>query len=280
MKKILLFVGCMVATMQLQAQESVVLQLDVKANTNYKITFEDKDSTITNLLGDKDMVELLKKEGAEFPTYETTENNTTYNLQWTKAKKNKLDFVLDLDNIVTREFKANSLVSTDVEKDIKGFTSGTLDVKKGLKLTKELNGKYASLEEDLTTLLDDLFNSSGFPETPIKVNDTFDSEAQKKVKLSAENEVLLTVKESVKLTKIENNKAYLLIESLITSESTSEKFAEMKGKESKVVVYDMKDKYFESINGEVSMTVNIATDGDLTINMTNNKTQNVKISKI
>lgn len=275
MKKILVLIGCLIATVTLQAQESVVLKLDIRPNTSFEIVVEDKNSTITNLLGNKEIIALIKQEGAEYPAYETQESIAAYTLHWVKESNKKLNFDLDLDRRTLRDFKANALVSTEKETAQKNFTAGALDVKKGLTLTKSLNDKYKDLGESLTTLLDDLFNSSGFSKTPIKVNETFTSSSKKTMQLSEDHAVETSTRDDSKLVKIENHRAYLTIESTITSESKGTKFAEMKGSGTKEIVYNIEKQYIESISGTVNIIVNIETEGGLTINMNNTVTQKI-----
>ncbi|WP_121966178.1 hypothetical protein [Myroides sp. N17-2] len=275
MKKLLLTVFCVFAITQLQAQQSVRLVLDIKPNTTFEITSEEKNSNITNLLGNKELIDMIKASGTEYPIYQTLEINSDYLVNWKNGDKDKLNFSVDLGKSVIRKFKSISLLSTDKEGSAKNITEGYLN-KDGIKQTRALAEKYKASSDGLSTLLDDLFNSSGFSKTPIKVNETFITNGKKNIKLTDENAVEVSTQDTSKVVKIEKKKAYLTIESVITSESKGSKFAEMKGKGTKEVVYNIEKQYIESISGTVSIIVNIETEGGLTINMTNNITQKVK----
>ncbi|MDM1459543.1 hypothetical protein QK342_12340 [Myroides odoratimimus] len=280
MKKILFFISCVALSAQVQAQESVVLSLDLQPGSSYEITSNDKFSTITNLVGNKEIIEMINKEGQNsYPTYETEESNASYTLHWTTKKKNSLNFDLDLEKRVARVFEGKSVVNTETEGPIKGYSRGSVDAKKGLKLSKSLGEKHKTLEGDLIVMLDDLFNGNGLSSDPIKVNQEFESTNTQKMRLSDESEVEVTTKEVNKIAKIANNKAYLVIETTITSKSTSTKFAEMKGGGTKEVIYDMEKKYFESIDGKLDVTVNIESDEGVNITMVNTTSQNVKVKK-
>ncbi|WP_286430108.1 hypothetical protein [Myroides odoratimimus] len=171
MKKILFFISCVALSAQVQAQESVVLSLDLQPGSSYEITSNDKFSTITNLVGNKEIIEMINKEGQNsYPTYETEESNASYTLHWTTKKKNSLNFDLDLEKRVARVFEGNKVVNTETEGPIKGYTRGSVDTKKGLKLSKSLGEKHKTLEGDLIVMLDDLFNGNGLSSDPIKVN--------------------------------------------------------------------------------------------------------------
>ncbi|MCC9043459.1 hypothetical protein LNQ81_12335 [Myroides sp. M-43] len=276
MKKLLLVISCVLATVQLHAQESVALVLNAKPNAVFEITTEDKNSMITNLNGNKELIALLKQEGSEFPKYETQEFTAKYMLNWKKADKNKATFELDLVKQLIRNFKANALESTLNEGEEKGITNGYLG-KEGVKATKDIEAKYKNENSDILALLDDLFNSQGYPSKPIKVNDTFSVQNNKVMKLSEDNEVDVLTREDIKFSKIENKKAYLVILSTITSESKSVKFAKVKGKGTKEVIYNIEKQYIESVSGSTNVTMNIETEESLTINVTNNTTQKVKV---
>lgn len=277
MKRIILFLSCVLATTQMNAQESLLIDFDIKTAKSYDLHLFNKSSTITNIIGDKEMIALIEKEGAKFPTYEAKEVESNYVLHWKKPNKKKTDFDLDLVKRVTRDFKDNKSNGVSTDEAVKTVAVGSGD-KYGLVFTTVSNDAFKIVQGDVLEALNEMF-LNGFEGKPIKVKETYDVINKKEMALSTDNVLDVISKEVFTFVKMEKGKAYFTIDAVISSESKGTKFAEMKGNSKKEFVYNMEQKHMEQMDGTYSIVTNIATDGNLTINITNNAQQKYEVKK-
>ncbi|MDM1362292.1 hypothetical protein [Myroides marinus] len=277
MKKVMFFVGCVFASLQTYAQESLRMNFDLQAGTSYEVSITGKNSTTSNLMGNPEMIEKMKKEGGVYPRYETTDMNGQYIVHWKDGGKKKSNFQLDLVNSTSRSFEGSK--QKDVEKidALQNVATGVAE-RRGVKYTEVLNEQFKPSSKEVIEALNELF-FNGFGNTALKVNEVYKGNSKKKIALSDENVVEVSTLEEMKLYKIVDGKAYFTIDSKISSASKSTKYSEMNGIGKKEVVYNIEKGFIESMEDTIDITVNMATEENLTINMINKVYQKLESKK-
>jgi hypothetical protein len=261
----------------MNAQESLLIDLDIKTAKSYNLHLFNKSSTITNIVGDKQMIALIEKEGTKFPTYEAKEVESDYVLNWKKPNKEETGFDLDLIKSVTRNFKDNKPNGVSINEAVKTIASGNAN-KDGITFIAVFTDAFKAAQGDVLEALNEMF-LNGFEDNLIKVKETYDVTNKKEMVLSANNILDVISKEVFTFAKMEKGKAYFTIDAVISSESKGTKFAEMKGNSKKEFIYNIEKKHMEHMSGTYSIVTNIAIEGDLTISVTNNAQQKYEVKK-
>ncbi|MDR2222924.1 MAG: hypothetical protein LBE34_09300 [Flavobacteriaceae bacterium] len=266
MKKVIFFALCVFISIQVQAQKSVRISYDLKPGMSFDISKTSKETTVINLTGDEKMINQAKKEGAQFPSTEIEELKEQYTINWKEGINKNLNFSLDLVKNEEKKLKDKKLLSTNSEKASIDVAFGVLDERTGLKINRIINQNFKPFSSEVEKMLINLFREDAKNVKLTKVNDATISEDSREMEFSKDSKVDLTTKEEFKLVKIENGKAYLTKTSIITSVSTAKKYAELNSKGLIEMIYNIEQKYIESIEGTVNVLIKHGIDGNIIIN--------------
>lgn len=266
MKKVIFFALCVFISIQVQAQKSVRISYDLKPGMSFDISKTSKETTVINLTGDEKMINQAKKEGAQFPSTEIEELKEQYTINWKEGINKNLNFSLDLVKNEEKKLKDKKLLRTNSEKASIDVAFGVLDERTGLKINRIINQNFKPFSSEVEKMLINLFREDAKNVKLTKVNDATISEDSRQMEFSKDSKVDLTTKEEFKLVKIENGKAYLTKTSIITSVSTAKKYAELNSKGLIEMIYNIEQKYIESIEGTVNVLIKHEIDGNIIIN--------------
>ena len=251
------------------AQESVIFKPKFKANTKYRNDMKMTMKSEVDFAGDEAMIETLKQNGSQMPMVTTSETTMSSLATTGKTDKN--------GNIpVTMVFEKMASNMT-----VQGKTITNENPYKGAKiLGKYENGQKfiidstvggnvtEELKRSMQAMMESAQNAIKFPEKPMKVGETFKSDAPLKLPIPGMQSGSAKMEIDYLLTEIKGNKAFFDVTQKISMNMSNEK-AQLKatGTGTGKMVYDIKDQFITTYKADMPMEMTSKMNEKMAMNM-------------
>ena len=272
MVKKLIFSLLITSSLTSCAQESVILKPEFKANTKYRTDMKMNMTSEVEFAGNEAMMEMLKKNGSQMPMLTTNETTMSSVATTNKADKNgNIPVTMVFEKMSSKMIVQGNTINN--ENPYEGMRIlGKYDNDQKFILDSIVGGNVTEeLKKTMTTMSELMQKVIKFPEKPMKVGETFRSEAPLSLPFPGTTAMSAKIGTNYLLTEIKGNKAYFDVKQTILM-NMNNKQSEMvaNGTGTGKMVFDTKDHFITSYKAQLPM--------EMTTKMNEKTTMKLKIS--
>jgi hypothetical protein len=270
MIKILTLVLLILTSVTSYAQESILFKIKFKPNKKYKTQTKTTSHTIVDFIADQEIIDRIKAKGIELPMITQSESNMPSEIVTHELEENgEFSATLQYGKIISTTTINGE--TTTKEKPFSGMKIlGKYDVENKFKVDTIIGDKVTQqMRNTLKTTFESLQQTIKFPEKPMKIGDTFDSEIPMTIPMEGMNPIYVKINMEYLLKEIKGNKAIFDLKQNISLDMNQEQVNVIaSGNGNGTSEYNIEENYLTKYTSELPMDVTIKVNEKLTVKMT------------
>lgn len=261
----LLLLSLIVVTLTSCGQDKVTFKTYFKPDKIYKTTMTTSSETEVDFTGDQERIERIKAKGTKLPIViigasESVTLTTTGAMTADKTFPAKMIF-----EKVTSSQKQNDKLKEDTSMTgliIEGFYENGTKLKIDTMISDTMDESTKSI---IKSTLENVQQQISFPESPMKIGDTFDQKIPLQIPIGGQSPVKVVIVTNYKLKSIKDNKATFDIKQTVTLDiSTKQNNVSANGTGTGVSEFDVANSTITKNETDLTMTMSL-TENDLVI---------------
>lgn len=281
MKKKLTFALLILTSISSYAQQSIVFKNEFKSNKTYTTKSVTKTYANVEVIAEEELLEQLNKNGFKTPMVTESETNTVTTTTTLQRKLNgDVPAIIEYGKLTSKstingETKTENLPFLGMKIIGKYDSDSKLDIDSiiGDNVTEEMKSILRSTIESMQQSID-------FPEKPMKVGDTFNSDIPMSIPMAGMSPIEINIKTDYLLTKIKRGKAYFDFDQTLELEMDVEEINfSANGSGTGNAVFNIKESSLTKYISEIPMNMTVVINEEMTmiLKMITKTEQTVKI---
>ena len=263
------------------AQESVIFKTKFKPSKKYKTQVKTTSHTEIEFIADQEIIDRIKSQGIELPMITESETNMATDINTQNLDENgEFSATMEYGKMITT--KTISGKTTTEEKPYSGMKIlGKYDIENKFKIDTIIGDKVSQqMRNVLKTTLESVQQAIEFPEKPMKVGESFNSEIPMTIPMEGMNPISVKINMEYLLTEIKNGKAFFDIKQTVGLDISQEQLNVVaSGTGTGISEFDIKENYLTKYKSKLPMDMTIKVNEKMTMKMkiTTTSEQNVVI---
>jgi len=263
------------------AQESVIFKTKFKPSKKYKTQVKTTSHTEIEFIADQEIIDRIKSQGIELPMITESETNMATDINTQNLDENgEFSATMEYGKMITT--KTISGKTTTEEKPYSGMKIlGKYDIENKFKIDTIIGDKVSQqMRNVLKTTLESVQQAIKFPEKPMKVGESFNSEIPMTIPMEGMNPISVKINMEYLLTEIKNGKAFFDIKQTVGLDISQEQLNVVaSGTGTGISEFDIKENYLTKYKSKLPMDMTIKVNEKMTMKMkiTTTSEQNVVI---
>jgi hypothetical protein len=263
------------------AQESVIFKTKFKPSKKYKTQVKTTSHTEIEFIADQEIIDRIKSQGIELPMITESETNMATDINTQNLDENgEFSATMEYGKMITT--KTISGKTTTEEKPYSGMKIlGKYDIQNKFKIDTIIGDKVSQqMRNVLKTTLESVQQAIEFPEKPMKVGESFNSEIPMTIPMEGMNPISVKINMEYLLTEIKNGKAFFDIKQTVGLDISQEQLNVVaSGTGTGISEFDIKENYLTKYKSKLPMDMTIKVNEKMTMKMkiTTTSEQNVVI---
>jgi hypothetical protein len=263
------------------AQESVIFKTKFKPSKKYKTQVKTTSHTEIEFIADQEIIDRIKSQGIELPMITESETNMATDINTQNLDENgEFSATMEYGKMITT--KTISGKTTTEEKPYSGMKIlGKYDIENKFKIDTIIGDKVSQqMRNVLKTTLESVQQAIEFPEKPMKVGESFNSEIPMTIPMEDMNPISVKINMEYLLTEIKNGKAFFDIKQTVGLDISQEQLNVVaSGTGTGISEFDIKENYLTKYKSKLPMDMTIKVNEKMTMKMkiTTTSEQNVVI---
>jgi hypothetical protein len=263
------------------AQESVIFKTKFKPSKKYKTQVKTTSHTEIEFIADQEIIDRIKSQGIELPMITESETNMATDINTQNLDENgEFSATMEYGKMITT--KTISGKTTTEEKPYSGMKIlGKYDIQNKFKIDTIIGDKVSQqMRNVLKTTLESVQQAIEFPEKPMKVGESFNSEIPMTIPMEDMNPISVKINMEYLLTEIKNGKAFFDIKQTVGLDISQEQLNVVaSGTGTGISEFDIKENYLTKYKSKLPMDMTIKVNEKMTMKMkiTTTSEQNVVI---
>jgi len=249
MKKTILVLTLLCAFTLSKAQQSFLFKIKYLPGCLYESTVTTGMNMEMNVSGDSTVMASIKAKGTKLPIIVNSESSTEFDAKTGAVRADNLFPIAIRFKNRTEKKTVNGVVSNESSNPLVGQTIFGHYSTGGKIQVDSISGKTLNdeVKEALATMIGNLLNEMHFPESPMKIGETFTQEVPFNLPLAGTS-MEATIKIIYKLTSVDKNLAYFDLDESMNIDMSTEKNSvtinvKGAGKGSGKLIYDINNNY-------------------------------------
>jgi len=267
----------MLCVLEVSAQNEVLIKVQHQPRKEYRQTNIQTMDGEMNMMGDKAMMDNLAASGMTMPIQIIGSTEIEMTIKTSKMKKGRIPATMTYDKmkIQMQMMGANQ----DVDSPIEGAViTGWYDTDGKFTVESAAGMGESFSKEDLMNVINQVQQSTEFPDKPLKVGDTFTQKVPMNVPLASMGALSIFSESVYTVNEIKDGKAMMSVDMKIFMDNNSAMAASVIGEGTGMCIYDISNTFLTDLDMKLDYRISMEIQGmTMVMNMTGTTRQTTKI---